>query len=151
MKVFLGNSLAMEILQGKTCILIKGMQIGSDVVEMFFDDFTHVRMFHEQDCCENVRVEDVVGDINDILGRELKLSEVVTNHNDLEYGSSTDTWYKFVTMEGAVTLRWLGTSNGYYSERVTEEISTFTLNQLSEQEQVAWDYWHEKHKILRLS
>lgn len=78
------------------------------------------KMFHDQDCCETVYIESIVGDIvdlthNTILGAE----EVITTGEETEdYYHSTHTFYKLKTKDGYVDIRWVGSSNGYYSERV---------------------------------
>lgn len=83
-------------------------------------------MFHERDCCEKVYLEEVIGDIEDLIGSPLLLAEMVTNKKD-RFNKTEDelddswtwTFYKLATTKGSVTLRWLGESNGYYSEEVT--------------------------------
>lgn len=79
-------------------------------------------MYHQQDCCESVSLVDVAGDFSDILG------QVITDARmDFSYGddapkgwgsddSTTWTYVKIVTSKGEVSLRWFGSSNGYYSE-----------------------------------
>ena len=94
-------------------------------------------MYHSQDCCESVTVEDIVGDLNDLIGEPLIEAEGVSfqdpkelpekevmwmtlSGTDLSGGNGSNTWtfYKFRTVKGSVTIRWLGSSNGYYSESV---------------------------------
>ena len=78
--------------------------------------------YHIQHCCENVYISDVVGDLDDLVGSPLlQIEEVssddvspLSNYHD----SFTWTFYKFATIKGSVTVKWYGTSNGYYSERV---------------------------------
>lgn len=78
--------------------------------------------YHEQDCCEFVRIADICGDLDDLAGSPLLMAEEVSS-DGAEVPSSCDesytwTFYKFATNKGAVTVRWLGESNGYYSESV---------------------------------
>jgi hypothetical protein len=83
-------------------------------------------MHHEQDCCENVVIEDIVGDLADLVGEPILLAEAVTGESAQpsdwapEYMPDSHTWtfYKLATRKGYVDIRWLGESNGYYSESV---------------------------------
>ena len=95
--------------------------------EMIFENDEFIFTFyHEDDCCECVQVEDVVGDLNDLVGKPLDIVEVVRYDDtmpegmDLAVPSESYVWtfYKFATIKGWVDVRWLGESNGYYSEEV---------------------------------
>lgn len=67
---------------------------------------------------------DVVGDLKDLIGNPILLAEKVVSSDtpeDLDNEPSdsyTWTFYKLSTIIGSVTIRWLGESNGYYSESV---------------------------------
>lgn len=79
---------------------------------------------HDEECCESVEIESVVGDLQDLVGEPLLLAEESDGETPAEYTfenepeSYTWTFYKFATRKGYVDVRWLGESNGYYSERV---------------------------------
>jgi hypothetical protein len=96
----------------------------NDDNEIIFNtmDGEQYKMFHDQSCCENVYVESIVGDLNDLIGYEILISEEVNNTNCpplYEHEESyTWTFYKFATIKGYVDIRWYGSSNGYYSESV---------------------------------
>ena len=115
-------------LLGKTIKAITG-GAGDDRITFECDDGTTFAMYHEQDCCESVNVEDIVGDIDDLIGSPILRAEEATSDarpTDLpapEYEDESQTWtfYKLATMKGYVDIRWYGSSNGYYSESVTFE------------------------------
>lgn len=94
--------------------------------ELVFENETEKYVFyHEQGCCESVQIEDICGDLHDLVGSPLMMAAEVDNEPEPGFGadewqpeSYTWTFYKFATTKGYVTVRWLGTSNGYYSESV---------------------------------
>lgn len=113
-----------EELKGKTLTSITG-GVGDDVMAFTADDGKQYELYHCQDCCESVSIEDISGDLSDIIGSPILLAEEVTSNENPEnmkferyQDSFTWTFYKLATIKGNVTIRWYGSSNGYYSERV---------------------------------
>ena len=97
-----------------------------DTLTLYLSDTNYVRFQHHQDCCESVYIEDIYGDLNDLVGAPLIEAEEVSNYEagPLEDYEESYTWtfYKFATRKGFVTVRWYGSSNGYYSEGVSVEV-----------------------------
>jgi hypothetical protein len=94
-------------------------------------------MKHMQDCCEVVYLEDITEDWKQILTGSTvydayesrssysEQNEVPKNHGidaselrlyEREINCGTWTFYRIVTNQGTVVIRWYGFSNGYYSE-----------------------------------
>ena len=71
---------------------------------------------HDQECCEDVYIEDICGDIEDILYNEIILAEEFSKNNPNASGSGTWSFYKIGTNKGSITIRFYGSSNGSYSE-----------------------------------
>ncbi len=84
-------------------------------IDFWTSDNEKIEMFHSQECCENVFLEDVVGEWDEIIGYPIELAEDVYNDGDGVGACETWAFYKLVTNRGFVTLRWYGESNGYYS------------------------------------
>lgn len=114
-----------SVLLGQTLTSVE--QNGIVEIRFTLVDGRVFKMYHSQDCCEGVTIEDVCGDLNDLVGSPLTLAEESTNRDNCKsvWGDTcTWTFYKFATVKGYVTIRWYGQSNGHYSESVDfEEIT----------------------------
>lgn len=110
-------------LRGQT---LKSIVRNDDEAELIFtlDNGDRYKLYHQQDCCENVYIEDIDGDLARLVGQPILLAEEVSKNGDddpelkCNDGSCTWTFYKLSTNLDSVTIRWFGTSNGYYSESV---------------------------------
>lgn len=109
-----------EDLLGRTLVRIKNDF--EDEIRFFTDDGQEFMQYHEQDCCETVEVEDIAGDLDDLIGTPILCAEERVSHDGPGGNSYADsetwTFYELRTIKGSVTIRWHGESNGYYSESV---------------------------------
>lgn len=125
-------------LQGKILKSVEVNRSGADDDIVFVTEAGETyRMFHHQDCCENVYIESFLGDAEDLIGTPILVAEervseeppvqilVETAAKGETYFPSNDserwTFYTIRTIKGSVDIRWHGSSNGYYSESVSFE------------------------------
>lgn len=120
------REVSFSVLEGQTIRSVSGLSTGSDEVIFTTEQGNLYKMYHSQDCCENVSIEDLDGDEDNLVGAIVLSAEEIEGSTpsegywgDYEPESYTWTFYKIETNKGGVFIRWLGTSNGYYSENVS--------------------------------
>jgi len=106
--------------------------VGVTIIEIIVDDLKQNMIFklkngdeyilyHQQNCCEQVEIDDINGDLDDLLNTPILKASEDTNRNEPRSPSDesfTWTFYNLSTIKGYVTIRWYGSSNGWYSEKV---------------------------------
>lgn len=114
---------SIEEILGKTWVDVFTTEDVGDSILVFMGDREAIVFRHVQECCESVDIEDIDGVLSDLAGSPITLAEEVV-HEPEEVkrliGDDSETWtfYKFATIAGHATVRWVGSSNGYYSETV---------------------------------
>lgn len=119
----MNNNISMLLGRTLTNIIydVKGQEL---IFHCLGPDRVKFRMYHNQDCCEDVYLDDIGGDLKNLLHEPILKAEESTNKNSPKSESDiswTWTFYQLATINGYVTLRWYGSSNGYYSEDVNFE------------------------------
>src|SRR4051812_4920067 len=84
----------------------------NDALIFVAEDGRTFSFYHDQDCCEGVCIEDIAGDLQDLVGAPLLAAEETGREATADEVSETGAWtfYNFRTVKGAVTVRWLGQS-----------------------------------------
>lgn len=117
-----------------------------NILEFAVNDGRKFELWHSQDCCESVYIDDINGDMDDLVGAPILVAEEATGGTanspwasrglDQEQceadavlvalspkpeftptGDCLYTFYRFTTIKGTVVVRWLGQSE-YYSVSV---------------------------------
>ncbi len=87
-----------------------------DEILFFMADGSVYRLYHEQSCCEMVHIEDITGDVGHLSRFRLVQAECSYQKGDDIENSETWSFFRFGTIRGSITVRFYGSSNGYYSE-----------------------------------
>lgn len=119
-------SVEIESLVGLVIDEVIGLEKQSDKVEIKTKCGKSAFFYHSQDCCESVDLNDFEFSGVSFEGAKILSAEISTNQGDedsdnkpCEYSESfTWSFYKIKTDKGELWMRWLGESNGYYSESV---------------------------------
>jgi hypothetical protein len=82
---------------------------------------------HVRECEEEVYIANDTESLSNIVGSYLREIRVTTEKKSLENVSTTWTFVNIQTDKDSCNLRWVGESNGYYSETVqVEDITCLT-------------------------
>ena len=110
-----------EAFKNKKILSVSGFDLDNgDECLINFDNNEFIQIYHAQDCCEDVWLEDISGDTNLEGAIFYEIIEKECNKDALNKGDDSFTWafYTIRTSKGYLDLRWYGTSNGYYSENI---------------------------------
>ena len=118
---------AIREMVGKTFVKVERRD--DEEILFHLEDGSLFKMYHEQDCCESVWIEDLNGNLEDLVNTPILVAEERDSELEIEAdrlmgiepsqsGGESETWtfYTIRTIKGSVDIRWYGTSNGYYSE-----------------------------------
>lgn len=105
-----------KLLLGKTFSSVKRI---NDSEIHFCDGDNTIIMGHLQDCCECVYIEDICGVLSDLENTPILEAYSSTKDDEAAYETGMWTFYHIATINGYVTIRWYGESNGYYSVDVS--------------------------------
>ena len=121
---YVGVSRLNDVFENKKITSVSGLQVGGDCIVFNFDNNESFKMYHSQNCCESVEIEDINGDKNMQGAIFYELLEKQCDESQLSEFDDSYTWtfYTIRTSIGYLDVRWYGTSNGYYSENVDLEI-----------------------------
>lgn len=103
-------------------VTVKAVRVTYDQVQMLGTDGTMYMLAHDQDCCEEVSIESIDNDISLLEGQTILEAYESTNSDNPPDGynpytdSYTWTFFHIRTQRDSFTIRFFGSSNGYYSE-----------------------------------
>lgn len=118
-----------EILKAMEGKLVYGIIVDrtENTIRFQFSD-ADVILYHQQECCEDVVIDDINGNFDDMVGDILLIAEERISEYEEYSESNTWTFYTFRSLRESVDVKWHGSSNGFYSEGVDIIVVKPTLN-----------------------
>lgn len=114
------SDIEISAMVGKTPTRIEGGVGGHEVTFHCLDGWKFQFYFEDEDTgnAASIRLEDLGGgSLDSLLGHELVAAEMVSDDApEYEGNHATWTFVKLRSHGGDVTMRWWGSSNGYYAE-----------------------------------
>lgn len=108
-------------IKGKYILEIEGLEKQSEKVVVKLQS-REIVFEHDQDCCETVYLADFESSLNLSLSGSPRILEVKVSTKEATesevYQSGLWTFIEIKTTQGDIWMRWMGESNGYYSEAV---------------------------------
>ena len=86
--------------------------INANLIEFKCLDGSIYRLGHKSICCDDHYIENICGDLSDILNTPILLAEEVYSKDrpeDNEYFFMQWCFYKLSTIKGSITIRWMET------------------------------------------
>lgn len=112
-----------ETLVGETIVDIDDVpdEAGDDRILITTANGRTIVIYHQQGCCERVRIIGRDGEWHTLIGKvivEARKDQQEQQDSATGYGTATKTELMFRVDDATVVSRWIGESNGHYSERV---------------------------------
>ncbi len=109
--------LSIDVLLGKTITHVQGLQVNSEEVILTTQCGNVYQMGHVQEGDEHISLYSLRGNLDDVLHTPIvSVEEDIDDDSCDSPVSRTWTYYRIVTAKGAFSIRWLGISDGNYSD-----------------------------------
>ncbi len=109
--------LSIDVLLGKTITHVQGLQVNSEEVILTTQCGNVYQMGHVQEGDEHISLYSLRGNLDDVLHTPIvSVDEDIDDDSCDSPVSRTWTDYRIVTAKGAFSIRWLGISDGNYSD-----------------------------------
>jgi hypothetical protein len=98
--------------------ILSDVKVNRDEIVFTVDETESYIMYHGQDCCELVYIEDICGDPQSLVGAPVAYADESSSEDDSDL---LWTFYRIGTFKGSLVIRWCANLDTYYSVEVSFE------------------------------